>query len=148
MKYCKMTECKAAKTRLQAELSFNLNEREMLSVTTPYRQLLGLLFNSSNTLRSDILFAVKYLSCFGHHPDERLWRATKQLISYLKCTTLRDVVSKAEGKCKVCALSEAYWGQGKPTWKYISRVVLMCAGGMIRWISKQKTSVVQSLKVS
>lgn len=100
LKYCNMTKCKSAETPLQARLKLSVDESEVLSHRTPYRQLIGSLLHLSNTVRPDISFAVGYLSRFVHQPTEELYRAAKHVLRYLRELRYEEYCSRLRGSVR------------------------------------------------
>lgn len=77
-----MQDCKLVKTPLPQGLDLKVDDTEMLSNTTPFRQLVGSLLHFSNTVRPDIAFAVGYLSRFMHTHTQMRCKAGKHVLRY------------------------------------------------------------------
>lgn len=81
-----------------------------------------------------------------HKPTERLWRAAKCVLRYLKGTeTLGPTYRKGGVKLFLQPLSDLDWGQERQSRKSISGNLVMFSRSCVTWRSKQQTVVAQSL---
>ena len=82
-----MSECKAISTPLDQNVKLYSNNGSKEANGTLYRQLVRIL-NYLTSTRLDISYSISILSQFLANPYETYWKATKQVLRYLKGTII------------------------------------------------------------
>ncbi|XP_039309258.1 uncharacterized protein LOC113005856 isoform X1 [Solenopsis invicta] len=83
-----MTECKPAKTPMEAKTKEKEDHEEIKSITEtkPYRELIGCLTYLMLYTRPDISAAINYFSRFQNCATESYWIGLKRILRYIKGT--------------------------------------------------------------
>ncbi|XP_066324565.1 secreted RxLR effector protein 161-like [Miscanthus floridulus] len=93
-----MAECKPCATLIEERLKLSKHSTAAKVDTTRYRSIVGGLRYLTHT-RSDIAFAVGYVSHFMEDPREDHWMAMKRLLRYIKGMLDQAIIfSKSGGK--------------------------------------------------
>lgn len=67
---------------------------------------------------------------------------------YLKESLYLGLCLSSGGATRIVRCFGANWGQKRPSQLFINRFIIMCAGGLVHWESKQKSVVAKSTKKS
>lgn len=95
----------------------------------------------TSTVQQNIAFAVQSLSKCLHKPSDLLRKVEKQVLRKLKGTAYFSTCFRSERDEVLTAGCDADYAQEVPSQKSICATVVMIAGGIASWRSKQQTRV-------
>ena len=94
--------------------------------------------------RPDIAFSVNNLARFNSNPQKEHCTALKQILKYLKGTTIIGILYKQDGSDKCVGYSDADWAGDPSDRKSTSGYIFMFSDGPISWSSKKQKCVALS----
>src|SRR6218665_167582 len=105
----------------------------------PVRSLLGSLKFIAQRTRPDICASVNHLSRFQAKPNQSLWKATKNVLHYLRDTKEKKFIIKSEGGKSIDVYTDA--SQPSNDSKGVSGIVVKVNGYVISWLSRRQDLV-------
>lgn len=138
-----MENCNATKLPMTAGTQLKKHEGEVdEKLQREYQSIIGeFLYLSTNT-RPDISYVTSYLGQFATNPTLEHFKATRQVLRYLKGTIHEGIVYCKQDKTEFYC--DADWGTDKNDRKSYSGCVVLMSGGAIAWKSMKQRCVALS----
>lgn len=130
-------------TPLEVNVKYHMEEGELLSDPSLYRQLVGSL-NYLTITRPDIAFAVQQVSQFLHSPRHLHLAAVRRIIRYLRGTPSRGLFFPSGSSMQLSAFSDADWAGCPNTRRSITGWCMFLGNSLISWKSKKQDRVSKS----
>jgi len=109
--------------------------------SAPYREAIGCLMYLAVATRPDLAFSVSYVSQFLKQPSEQQWTLVKRIFRYLKGSTDKGIVYRAEKAGLLHVYSDADYASDPVTRRSVSGMVSMYSGGAVSWASQRQKCV-------
>uniref|UniRef100_A0AAV1UC10 Polyprotein n=1 Tax=Peronospora matthiolae TaxID=2874970 RepID=A0AAV1UC10_9STRA len=133
-------ECKA--TASPVYLSTRLvASSEAVKIDVPFREAMGALMHLTTATRSDIAYAVGYVSRYMENPQQERWTAVKRIFRYLQGTKSQGLRFQPSDKIDFCGYSDADWAGNLADRKSTSGYTFMLMGAPVSWGSTKQSSV-------
>ncbi|XP_050547809.1 uncharacterized protein LOC126909428 [Daktulosphaira vitifoliae] len=124
----------------QHSLDVNLSESLQAGEVT-HRKAVGSLLYLSQITRTDITFAVNFVSHYLEKPLIIHWNAVKRILKYLKGTYNYGLFFYSRVKLKLHGYSDADYAGDTTTRRSTSGYIFMMTNGIIAWCSQRQKSV-------
>ncbi|XP_026419638.1 uncharacterized protein LOC113315594 [Papaver somniferum] len=138
-----MLGCKPCKTPVESGPRVSSYDGDPLKDAASYRILVGGLQYSTLT-RSDISFAVNYVSKFMHNPTDVHLQLAKRILRYMK-GYLGQGLTLGSGNCsEITAYCDSDWDGCPNTRKSTSGYCVFVGGNLVSWFSKKQHTISRS----
>lgn len=142
-----MSNCKACKTPMETTAIRNETKDDddtSEAKNRPIRELVGCLMYVMLGTHPDLSIAVNYCSRFQDKPNDRLWKALKRILRYIKGTIDLELFYTKHEKTKLVGYADSdYAGDERDrisTTGYLYKVF----GGTVCWTTRKQTSTALS----
>ena len=135
-----MSECKSLFTPLDQNVKLYNSDGSKEADGTLYRQLVGSL-NYLTTTRPDLSYSISILSQFLAKPCETHWKATKQVLRYLKGTVDYGLLYTNVSDVQLAGYSDSDWAGNLDDRKSTSRYAFNIGSRVISWSSKKQPTI-------
>lgn len=135
-----MGDCNPSAVPMDAFENFNECER---TPNLPIRELLGCLNYISTRTRPDISLAVSHLGTFMDKPSEKLWKAAKRVLRYLKGTMDYKLTINKVADWRLKVYTDASFRSDAES-RATSGVMILINNNVISWSAKKQQRLAQS----
>ncbi|XP_026378567.1 uncharacterized protein LOC113273007 [Papaver somniferum] len=138
-----MIDCKPCNTPVANGLRAPVNDGELLSDPTEYRNIVGALQYLTLT-RPDITFGVNYTFQFMHAPRTTHMLLVKRILRYLKASLGSGITFSSGNITSLTGYSDSDWAGFPDTRKSIAGYCVFLGNSLISWQSKKHPTVLKS----
>jgi Reverse transcriptase (RNA-dependent DNA polymerase) len=138
-----MLDCKPVDTPVIQNGKLGENMSRTPTNKERYQRLVGKLIYLSHT-RSDIAYAVSFVSQFMHNPCEEHFEAVIRIIKYLKGVPGKGIMFRKNGHLEIAGYTDADWAGSISDRKSTSGYFTFVGGNLVTWRSKKQNVVALS----
>lgn len=139
----KMIDCKPCFTPTSTDKRASIHDGDLLTNPLAFRSLVGGLQYLTLT-RTDITFAVNYISQFMHSPTTVHMPLAKRVLRYLKGTLGSDTVIQSCDTSSITSFSDSDWAGYPDTRRSTSGYCVFLGTTLVSWSSKKQPTVSRS----
>lgn len=140
-----MVDCKPAKTPMEKlhHLNDGLPDDEG-TVAKPVRELVGCLMYVMLGTRPDLSVAVNLCSRYQTKPTEKLWKALKRILRYIKGTMDFQLFYAKNNGAELVGFADSDWAGDEQDRKSTTGFLFKAFGSIICWNTKKQSTVAVS----
>lgn len=139
-----MENCKPVSTPIEPGLELSKEASKDEKLIRECRQLIGSLMYAMLATRPDLCYAVSFLARYQTYADERLWKALKRVLRYIKGTVNYKLVYRKNGEEVLKVFTDADWAGEKLDRKSTSGFIVKVFGCTVSWSSSKQQCVALS----
>ncbi|GAA5913335.1 hypothetical protein JCM6882_004091 [Rhodosporidiobolus microsporus] len=134
----------------RARASTPMDDKSVVDTSPPfaditlYQSAVGSLMFTATYVRADIAVAVCAAAQKVIAPSEQDWQAVKRIFMYLSNTVDLGILYKVGSSVELQVYSDASWADDIESRKSVGGYIVMVAGGVVSWRSKQQSLVATS----
>lgn len=139
LQQCKSVTTPCPKWHLTSDMCPQSDAEREEVASLPFRAIIGKCMYLATCTCPDISYAVRELACFMSNYGSKHFEATKHLLQYLQGTCLRGIIYGGTPDLfpSFHCFTDSDWAMTEGR-KLISGYVILCGGGPLTWLSKQK----------